>query len=360
MVAKRLQNVKRALKADGLGAMLVTSEVDVAYLSGFTGEDSYLLLAPRTSYLITDGRFTEQAPRQCPHLKAVVRTGPMADAVAGVVRRRGLKVLGFDPATLTVAAKARLGKALGRRTRLRSVIEVVTKLRQRKDSGEVRAICRAIRIAEKAFTELAAWIRPGRTERRIAAQLDCLMRRMGADKPAFRSIVAIGSHSSLPHAAPTNRRLPSAGGVILIDWGAMVDGYVSDLTRVLFAGRISPLVKKVYDLVCRAQTEAIKAIRPGANLKAVDSAARGIIEAGGYGRMFVHGTGHGIGREVHEPPPAAPRSRGKMRPGMVITAEPGVYIPGRFGIRVEDDVLVTDSGHRVLSRLKTGPWIIRL
>jgi Xaa-Pro aminopeptidase len=360
MTTERRRRLKALLKARRLTTMLITSAVDVAYLSGFTGEDSFLLLTRGADYLITDGRFTEQVAKECPRLKAVIRKGPMAEAVAGVIRRRKIRSLAFDADYLTVAAGNRLGKALGRGVRLRPMTDMVSKLRQIKDAGEVRAICRAIKIAEDAFRRLVPWIKPGRSEREIAARLEWLMLSLGADRPAFKTIVAVGPRASLPHASPTSRRLPKRGGLILIDWGAMVDGYVSDLTRVLFAGKIPVLVKHVHEIVCRAQAEAIKAMRPGADLKAVDSAARLILKDEGYEKAFVHGTGHGIGREVHEPPPAAPRSRGKMQPGMVITAEPGVYLPGKFGVRVEDDVLVTGSGCRVLSHLKKGPWIVRV
>jgi len=329
----------------------VTEPVDVGYLCGFTGEDSWLLAGRGRPWLLTDFRFAEQAERECPGVGLVVRKGSMVDALARLAKRKHVASLGFDPEVVSVSLRGRVAKAL-KKVRLVPVAGVMSALRVRKDAVELRAIRRAVVVAEEAWRRFRRRIRLGMTEGRLAAELDHQMRLAGAEGPAFPTIIAIDASASMPHARPGGRRL-RRGSVLLVDFGAKVDGYVCDLTRVLLAGRIRPRVRQAYKVVQDAQAAAIARTGPGVAFTEVDAAARGVIQAAGFGDVFQHGTGHGIGRQVHEAPVLGPRSpKGALEPGMVVTVEPGVYFRGRFGIRIEDDVLVTRRGRRVLTHLE--------
>jgi len=351
MIARRTARLRKELWKHRATMMLVTSPVDVAYLSGFTGDDSWLLAGSGRSCLVTDFRYQEQARRECPRVKLVVRKGSMVEALAKEVRRRGLKRLAFDPETVTVGLRRRLRTGL-KGVRLVAAAQAIGSLRITKDEAEQDAIRGAVAVAEEAFRRFRRLVRIGTTEQRLAAELDHQMRLAGAEATAFPTIVAIDASASMPHARPGGRRL-RPGSVLLVDFGAKVAGYVCDLTRVLVAGKIPPRVRRIYGIVHEAQAAAIAAVRPGATTVQVDAAARDVIKAAGYGDVFQHGTGHGIGREVHEAPALSPREpRGRLRPGMVVTIEPAIYLAGRFGIRIEDDVLVTPTGHEVLSGLE--------
>ena len=360
-IAGRLRRLRRAFRARRIQGLLVTDPTDVGYLSGFTGDDSWLLAGRGREWLVTDFRFAEQAARECPGVSLVVRHGPMVDALAGAVRRAGIRRagirragirrIGFDPEAVTVANLARLRRGLARAgAHLVPVAGAVSDLRMCKDRGEVRAIRRAARVSEKAFAAFRKVIRVGMTERALAAELDHRMRLAGAEGPAFPTVVAADASSSMPHARPGRRRV-RRGSLVLVDFGARVDGYACDLTRALFVGKISPHVREVYEVVLRAQAAAIARVKPGAAFSEVDAAARQIIADAGLAAAFGHGTGHGIGRSVHEEPRINPVAQGRLEAGMVVTVEPGVYLEGRFGIRIEDTVLVTRTGHQVLTRL---------
>jgi Xaa-Pro aminopeptidase len=336
-------------------AMLVTSPEDVSYLTGFSGEDSWLLLAPRRAVLLTDGRFAQQARTECPDVEVAVRTGPMAPALADAVRKLPRGGIVFQSEHVSVRTAELLTKALPRR-RLDGQADLTTELRAIKSARELAAIRQAVRAAQRAFTAVlalgrGAWV--GRTEREIAARLDYQMRLAGADGPSFPTIVAAGANAALPHYRPGNRAI-SANSTVLVDWGAQVEGYCSDLTRVVATGKIPPKFAQVYELVRRAQRAGIAAVRSGRSCRSVDAAAREVIKGGGMERLFVHGLGHGVGRQVHEAPAVASRSTARLKAGMVITVEPGVYMPGELGVRIEDDVLVTANGSKRLTSLPTN------
>jgi Xaa-Pro aminopeptidase len=353
-LSRRLRGLRREFARHKVQAMLISDPVDVGYLTGFTGDDSWLLAGGAgRPCLITDSRFTEQAEKECPQVSLLVRTGGMADAVAKLIKRRRIEVLGFDPETTTVMTRMRLRRQLS--TRLVPVAGVLAALRICKDESELRAISAAIAASEAGFRAFRKLICPGMTEQRLAAELDHQMRLAGSESPGFPTICAIDESAAMPHARPGGRRL-RRGSVLLVDFGARVDGYVSDLTRCLFVGKMSPLVRSVYEVVREAHDAAIAAVGPGVGVTEVDAVARRIIGAAGYAQQFQHGTGHGLGRQVHEAPSLGARAgKGLLKPGMVVTIEPGVYLKGRFGIRIEDDVLVTEAGRRVLSSLETNP-----
>jgi Xaa-Pro aminopeptidase len=353
-VADRCKRLRARLGDRPADAMLVTRAVDVRYLSGFTGEDSWLLVGKGKGWVLTDSRFAEEVERECPDFAHTVRRGSLVDALGKAVRRKRVSRLAYDPNHVSVALLSRLRREL-KGVRLLRLAGAVSDLRLRKDPLEVRAVRRAVRTAEAAWRAFREGIRLGMTEQALAGELEYHMRRAGAEGVAFPTIVAVNAHAARPHAKPGRRQL-KRGAVLLTDFGARVDGYVSDLTRVLFAHRIPPRAREVYEVVRAAQSAAIAAIAPGARLRDVDAAARTVIEEAGYGKRFRHGLGHGIGLEVHEQPRLAPRGvKGDLKPGMIVTVEPGIYLRGRFGIRLEDDVLVTETGRSVLSRLPSDP-----
>jgi len=346
-----------ARKAGGakLDALLVTHPPDVGYLSGFSGDSSWLVLGGRWARLITDGRFGEQAEKECPDLEVDVRKGSLPAPVAAAIKGRGVRRLGFQKRRVSVAVREQLAGEISER-RLRPAGGQISALRVVKDPHELKIIRRAVRIAEQAFAELiAAGVKGlvGRSEREIAAELDYRMRLAGADRPAFETIVASGPNGSNCHYRPADRRL-GRGEALLVDWGASAGGYCSDLTRVVFMGTIPPELAEVYEVVARAQAAGIAACRPGTACKTPDAEARKVIESAGYGKQFVHGLGHGVGREVHEAPGLARGQKARLRAGMVVTVEPGIYLPGTGGVRLEDDVLVTSGGPRQLSSVPKG------
>jgi len=349
VIAERLRSCRHRIHVKRVHGYLVTNETDQFYLTGFDGEDGAVLVLPRRVYLLTDGRFAEEAAKSAPWASAVVRTGSLPDAVRPLVRRHRLGRLGFQPEHLSVSAHAALRRAV-RPTRLVPVPQVVGRLRLIKDETEVAAIVKAIRVAESAFRAVVRGVRPGMTERELAAGLQHEMLRRGAAEASFPPIVAEGVNASRPHARPSDRRIRS-GSAVLIDWGATVNHYHSDLTRVIFVRRIPPRLRRMYESVLAAQAEAIRAIRPGVRMCEVDARARGLLKRAGMDRRFSHGLGHGLGLDIHEPPRLAMRVTDPLEAGMVVTVEPGVYFPRLGGVRIEDDVLVTDGGCRVLSRV---------
>ncbi len=351
---RRRAALRRIRKRAGsaVDAALITRPVDVGYLSGFSGEDSVLLVGKGFAVLVTDGRYDEQASGECPGVEICVRSEGMIKAIGQQVRSRKLTHLAIQSDHVTLGWSEQLGKEVGNK-RLKPVRGGTLELRETKDDSEIAATRRAIRAAEKAMRDLLAGGRKafvGRSEREVAGQLEYLMRRHGASGASFDTIVAAGPHGSLPHYRPGDTKIRKDQAV-LVDWGAVVDGYCSDLTRVVFTGRIPPKIAEVYQVVLRAQRAAISSIRPGVAGKTVDAAAREVIASAGYADRFTHGLGHGVGREIHEAPSVGRTSDVRLRSGMVVTVEPGIYLPGVGGVRIEDDVLVTPDGAKKLSSL---------
>lgn len=350
--AQRRSRLWSALPGRAPAALLITHPPDVRYLTGFTGDDSFLLLKADRAALLTDGRYSEQAEAECPDIRRVVRTGKMSAAVAETLKSFGVRSLGFGPEHVTVSLRTALDEAIAP-ARSRAIADAVGPLRITKDESEVAAIRRAVSAAQKAMGALIAEGADGlvgRSESDVAGQLDYLMRQRGASGPSFETIVASGPHSARPHHRPGQRKIRQ-GEALLIDWGAKVDGYASDLTRVFFIRTIPPKLGEVYKIVRRAQQAGLAAVGPGVAASDVDAAARKVIAEAGYDEAFTHGLGHGLGLEIHEPPTVGRTSKHTLTPGMVITIEPGVYLPGVGGIRIEDDVLVTETGGRRLTSL---------
>lgn len=354
--------MKVAANQKTVDAIVVTCPADVGYLSGFTGDDSSLVFSRMWACLVTDGRYSERADKDCADIDVHVRKASMSQAVADVLKGCRVRRVGVQAEHITLRSRNALAAALGGR-QLRELDSVTAPCRETKDSWELRAIRKAVRIAQRAFLDLTAGGADaliGRSERQVAARLDYLMRCAGADSPAFDTIVAAGAHGSDPHYSPADTKIRKSQAVLL-DWGAMFGGYCSDLTRVVFTGRIPPELAEIYEVVLRAQAAGLRKIAPGISLRAVDAAARKVIEQAGYGRQFVHSLGHGLGRDVHERPVLGAKVRGRLRKGMVVTVEPGIYIPGVGGVRIEDDVLVTSNGRQKLSSLprKAAQMVLR-
>jgi Xaa-Pro aminopeptidase len=347
--ASRRKSLRKSIRAATADALLVTNFKNVTYLTGFTGDDSYLLVTPRDETLVTDGRYTEQLEDECPNLKLEVRPpgDTMLPAVTDVIERAKIKRLGIEGKSATVSFQQALAKKLSKHELV--VTEgLVEAQRAVKDKDEIAATRLACRQAERAFEAVRAMLTPEMTELDVAAELEYRARRLGAKALSFPPIIAVGPRAALPHATPTQHRL-SESEFVLIDWGANSGLYLSDLTRILVTGRISPKLRKVYGVVLAAQLAAIDAIRPGIACEEVDQVARSIIAKAGYGSKFRHGLGHGTGLDIHEEPRFAAGQKTKLEPGMIVTVEPGIYLSGWGGIRIEDDVLVTRSGHEVLT-----------
>jgi Xaa-Pro aminopeptidase len=346
--------VRERLDRWNLPALLVTNPRDIRYLTGFVGDDSWAVIAaadgPPT--IFSDFRFQEQIAREAPHAAVRIRKDSLADELARFLAARRITGLALQAGYVTLAQRQTLRRKLPG-TRLVAKDDGLLQQRAVKDAGEVLAIRKALHLAQEGFRRTLAQARPGMTETQLAAVLEFEMRSLGADGPSFPSIVAVGTNASLPHAIPGSAKL-RRGGIVLIDWGARWGGYCSDLTRTVALGSMPAKIREVYKVVLDAQLAGIAAVAPGRSVREVDAIARRVIAKAGYGGQFGHGLGHGIGLDIHEQPTLGQRGEGVLEPGHVVTVEPGIYLPGVGGVRIEDDVLVTSGGsggHEVLSDL---------
>lgn len=344
---RRITRLRHLMAARGIKALLVTRREDVRYLTGFTGSAGSVLVTPGRPCLITDFRYLLQARAETSGIRLQIQKKDWAAAVHDAAERSGAGTIGFDESSLTLDVLKKLKRA---GLKLKGCTDVVGDLRQRKDAREIASIRKAVQRAEESFRELKKHIKPGATERDLGLKLEYLMREKGSRKAAFDTIVASGRNGAMPHAAVTNRRIKK-GDLVTFDFGAEADGYFSDITRTLCVGRPSRRQRQIHELVLSAQTAAIKAVRPGIPCKAVDDAARGMIKKAGHGEHFGHSTGHGVGLMVHEGPALSHLSKDIVEQGMVFTVEPGVYVPGWGGVRIEDMVRVTARGVAVLTTL---------
>jgi Xaa-Pro aminopeptidase len=343
----RIAKLRLLMRERGIHALLVTQRENVRYLTGFTGSAGSLLIAHGRPVLITDFRYQVQAGAESPGTRLLIQKKDHASAIKAAAERLGVTTLWFDESSFTLD-RVRALKKQG--LRLRGAKDPVAEIRQRKDAAELRNIKIAIQRAEDSFRELSPRIRAGATERELGLRLEMLMRKRGARRAAFEIIVASGRNGAMPHASVSSRRLRD-GDLVTFDFGAEASGYFCDITRTVCVGRPSERQREIHALVQQAQQKAIEAIRPGVRCVDIDRSARELIEKAGHGAHFGHATGHGIGLMVHEGPVLSALSKQCVETGMVITVEPGVYVPGWGGVRIEDMVLVTEGGHRVLTRL---------
>jgi Xaa-Pro aminopeptidase len=345
----RRDKVRKALRKLGVEALLVTDFTNVTYLTGFTGDDSYLLVRGDGDVILSDPRYTTQLGEEAPGVDLCIRKPgiPILQAVIKVLRQAEISRLGIEADSMTVGLEDKISDKLPHMA-IVPISGLVEKYRQIKDKEEIELTRRSVWQAEKAFGVIRASLRPEMTEKQIAADLEYQCRLFGAKAAGFPSIVGVGPRAALPHAVPGNTRVEE-GDFLLIDWGASEGLYRSDLTRMIVTGRIAPKFETIYEIVLEAQTKAIEAIRPGAVCQDIDAVARRVIAKAGYGKRFGHGLGHSMGLLIHENPRFAVKNQTVLKPGMIMTVEPGIYIPGWGGIRIEDDVLVTRSGHEVLT-----------
>ena len=339
--SQRRDNLAARISADGLDAMLVTDLVNVRYLSGFTGSNAALLVFAddRGPVLATDGRYRTQAAAQAPDLEVAIERA-CGRHLTGWAASAGVRRLGFESHVVTVDAFDALAAQAGD-TELVRASGAVEALRETKDAGEVALLRLACEAADAALTDLVerGALRPGRTEREVGRDLEALMLDHGADGASFETIVAAGANSAIPHHRPTDAVL-AAGEFVKIDFGALVGGYHSDMTRTFILGSAADWQVALYELVAAAQSAGRAALHPGASLRDVDAAARQVIVDAGYGEHFGHGLGHGVGLQIHEAPGINAAAAGTLPAGSVVTVEPGVYLPQRGGVRIEDTLVV--------------------
>jgi Xaa-Pro aminopeptidase len=343
-VSVRADRLSEAVAEQGLDALLVTNAPNLRWVTGFTGTNGAAVIGPDVRLFFTDFRYVEQAAEQVQGFERLQAGRDLLGDVAARVAGR----VGFEDASVSVRAYNRLTQAVDGMAELVGASGSVERLREVKEPGELAAMRAAAAIADLVYEELAERGIDGRTEKQIATDLELRMRQLGADGLSFPAIVASGSHGALPHAAP--RDVPvERESFMIVDMGCVVDGYCSDCTRTFATGSPDDVALAVYDLVAEAQLAALDAVTAGADCRAVDSVARDLIDARGHGEHFGHGLGHGVGLEVHEGPRLAQSAQGRLLAGNTVTVEPGVYLPGVLGVRIEDLVAVTDSGCEILS-----------
>ncbi len=327
-----------------LDCLLVTNMVNIRYLTGFTGTNGACVVTPEERLFLTDFRYAEQAGEQVRGYETLEIGRDLLGGLAQRLRGRS----GFDDGHMSVATHAKLGEKTGEGVELVPAGGLVEDLRAVKDATEVDAMRAAAEIANEAYEHLRETGLAGRTERELAVSLSRFMEDRGAEGPSFPPIVASGEHGALPHAEPRDVEIPR-DTLVVVDMGAKVDGYCSDCTRTLATGSLSNEARETYELVWRAQRAALAAVHPGASYSAVDAVARDIIEADGHGERFGHGLGHGVGLEVHEAPRLGKTAEGELVAGNAVTIEPGVYVPGEVGVRIEDLVIVGEVEPEVLT-----------
>jgi Xaa-Pro aminopeptidase len=349
----RVKILQKRIKKWKVDALLVTNAKDIRYLTGFVGDDSWALVQRRSKDVIvlSDSRFDEHIDREAPHVTKIIRTKGLIDVLGQMMAEKKLKRVGIQQSYLTVGQRKHLEKKLGKR-KFKDVDDKLIEQRAIKIKSEIRLIQKAADIQQEAFRRTLKFIKPGMTEQKIAGFLEYQMRDLGAEDKGFHSIVAADANAALPHAIPGKTKVRK-NGILLIDWGAMYGGYRSDMTRVIALGKWPAKIKEIYPIVLAAQLAAIDLIKPGAKFKDIDKAARDVIKDAGYEKYFQHGLGHGIGLDIHEQPNLGAKAKGELEPGQVITVEPGIYLRGIGGVRIEDDILVTERGKRVMTKLPT-------
>ena len=347
-MSDRSERVVEELRDRELDALVVTELANVRYLTGFTGTNGAAVVGDGRRVFLTDFRYLSQSAEQVPDWDREIASNDLLAGVARVLGDGGAVRVGYDDATMSVRSHERLRELLGEDVELVGAGGLVEELRAIKDPKEIERIRAAARLADAALREVLERGLRGRTEREVALDLEFTQRRLGAEAVSFPPIVAAGQHGALPHAAPRDDQIP-AGTLVVVDWGCVLDGYASDCTRTFATGELDTRDREIYELVAHAQEEALAAVRPGPTGRDVDAVARDIISAAGHAEHFGHGLGHGVGLEVHEGPRLATSSTATLEAGNVVTVEPGVYVPGAVGVRIEDLVAVTPDGHDVLS-----------
>nr|WP_093791980.1 Xaa-Pro peptidase family protein [Sporomusa acidovorans] len=345
---RRLANIHKLIAEYDLDAIIVTKPENRRYFSGFTGSAGLLLIGKKTQMLFTDFRYIEQAKAQAPEYKIVRHGTAVFDIVADTAKKLDITRIGFESDFVTWDIYQMVKESF-KSVELRPI--KLDALRRKKDKDELKLLRKAVEIADAAFNQVITIIKPGITELEIALELEYQMRKFGSEKPAFDTIVASGDRGAMPHGQASDRVI-EAGDFITMDFGAVYRGYHSDITRTVVAGKANDKQREIYNIVLNSQLAGIKAVVAGKTGKEVDAVARRIITDAGYGDYFGHGLGHGVGLYIHEEPRLSPASDSILSTGMVVSVEPGIYLPGWGGVRIEDLVVVSDTGCEILTASK--------
>lgn len=343
----RVEKLREAMKKENVDGFLVTSPYNLRYLTNFTGTTGLAVITLDKAFFVTDFRYTEQAAAQAQGYEIVKNTGPILEEVATLCAKEEINALAFEESHVSFAEYSVLEEII-EETDLIPVSGLIENLREVKDEDEIALIQQACHIADQGFDHILKMIRPGMTEIEVANQLDFFMRSLGATSVSFDTIVASGLRSAMPHGVASDKVIEQ-GDLITLDFGCYYKGYVSDMTRTFAVGDPGEKLKEIYQVVLEAQLKVIEAAKPGMSGIQLDAVARDHITAAGYGEAFGHSTGHGIGLEIHEGPNVSFRAEKQFVPGNVITDEPGIYLPGIGGVRIEDDLLITSEGNTVLT-----------
>lgn len=347
MVERRLQEIRRQLSVSRLDALVVSHIPHVRYLTGFSGSNGLCIITPRKQYFLTDRRYRDQSKTEVEGFKIIVTKIGLIEEVGKLRLLRGISRIGFESVHTSVEAYSKMkgGFAGSRLVPTKSIVESVSAV---KDESEIQLILRAIRITEKVFQKLLQMLRPGLAEQEVAAEIGYWHRRFGADEDAFDPIVASGLRGALPHGRASAKKI-KRGEMVTLDFGCSFHGYHSDLTRTVAIGRPTTRARKIYQIVLEAQRRAIESVKPGLKASEPDRIARNSIRRRGFGKYFSHSLGHGLGIEIHEQLRLSAQSKETLRVGNVVTVEPGIYIPGFGGVRIEDDIVVRENGCEVLT-----------
>jgi len=348
MQLTKLTKVRKALQEENLDGLLITSPINRRYLTNFTGTAGVAIVGKEEAVFITDFRYTEQAEDQIKDFEILEHTTVINDEIHKQLKKLNINKLGFEQNYVTFAEYTNYKQAFSN-VELTPVSNMVENLRLIKSDEELAIMQKAADIAEKAYEHILTYIKPGVKEIDVANELEFYMRQLGATSSSFDTIVASGYRSALPHGVASEKKIQS-GELVTMDFGALYEGYCSDITRTVAVGEISDKLKEIYDVVLTAQKLGVEHIKPGMTGKEADALTRDYITEKGYGEYFGHSTGHGLGMEVHEAPGLSHRSEVKLSPGMVVTVEPGIYIPEVGGCRIEDDIVITETGNRRLTK----------
>ena len=344
---KRVKKLRQQMKEDNIEALLITDSTNRRYVSGFTGTAGFVLITEDTAQLITDFRYVTQAQEQAPYFELIRHNGVIWEAVAEQCLKLGVRSLGFEEQQLTFAHYQELKRHL-KRIELTPTSNLVENLRLIKDEQELAILQKAAHIVDRTYDHILSFLKSGLTEKEVSFELEFTMRKLGATSSSFDTIVASGKRSALPHGVASDKRI-EVGDFVTLDFGALYEGYCSDITRTVIVGEPSDKQRDIYDIVLAAQKRALEQLKPGMTGREADAVARDYIAEKGYADYFGHGTGHGLGLNIHEGPTLSYRSETVLQPGMVVTVEPGIYIPDFGGVRIEDDVVITESGCRRLT-----------
>lgn len=342
----RVEKLRKNMQEENLDSFLITSPYNLRYLTNFTGTTGLAVITLEKAFFITDFRYTEQAAAQAQGFEIIKNAGPIFEEVADLVQKEGLRELGFEETTVSFLEYSVLEEIID--AQLIPISGMIEELREIKDEEEIAIIEKACSIADLAYDHILKMIQPGMTEIEVANQLDFYMRSLGASGVSFETIVASGLRSAMPHGV-ASKKIIEQGDLITIDFGCYYEGYVSDMTRTFAIGDPGEQLKEIYQIVLEAQLAVLEVAKPGVTGKQLDAVARDYITKHGYGEAFGHSTGHGIGLEIHEGPNVSVRAEKQFVPGNIITDEPGIYLPGIGGVRIEDDLLITSDGNRVLT-----------